>query len=152
MAPDVSMCHTQKLCGWDIAYNKMGPAGTIHTVGYFPVKELAYSPQTSTGPEETIHKNCCGKPGRHNARISTQTMRNNPRWLTGRARRPFQSPTLNKKGRSARLHWVTVHRSFFSICLTQDFHRSNALHALPRPAYSLSCTQSIIGKGPHWLP
>ena len=40
----------------------------------------------------------------------------------------------------------------FSICLTQDFPRSNAVHILPWPAYSPSCNPSSIGDGPHWLP
>ena len=38
-----------------------------------------------------------------------------------------------------------------SICLTQDFHRPNAVHALPWPAYSPSSTPSRIDEGPHWL-
>ena len=34
MAPDVSVCHTQQFYGWDIAYNRFGPPGTIHVLGY----------------------------------------------------------------------------------------------------------------------
>ena len=40
----------------------------------------------------------------------------------------------------------------FSICLTQDFRRSNAVHTLPWPAYSSSGIPSSIGERPHWLP
>ena len=34
VAPDVSMCHVQQFCGWDIAYKRLGPPGIIRVVGY----------------------------------------------------------------------------------------------------------------------
>ena len=33
MVPDVSMCHMQQFCGWDIAYKRLGAPGTIHIMG-----------------------------------------------------------------------------------------------------------------------
>ena len=33
MASDVSMCHKQQFCGWDIAYKRLEPTGNIHVVG-----------------------------------------------------------------------------------------------------------------------
>ena len=32
MAPDVSMLRAEQLFGWDIAYKRLGPPGTIHIV------------------------------------------------------------------------------------------------------------------------
>ena len=78
MAPDVSMCHTQQFCGWDKAYKRSGPPGTIHVVGYLQalhrqkIEIEIYSAQTPIGSVETIHKNSWRKSGRHNSQISTQ--------------------------------------------------------------------------------
>ena len=30
IVPGVSVCRTQQLCGWDMAYTRLGPPGTIH--------------------------------------------------------------------------------------------------------------------------
>ena len=55
-------------------------------------------------------------PGRHDARISTQTMRNHPRWFTFTLgeKRPYRGPILNRQWCAARFHWVTVQRISFS--------------------------------------
>ena len=50
---------------------------------------------------------------------------------------------------SSRL-WHKV--SPFSICLTEDFPISNAIHTLLWPVYSPSSTPPSIGKGPYWFP
>ena len=99
-----------------------------------------------------IHKNCCGKPGSHNAWISIQTMRNLLRRLTLCAPRPYRGPVLNSQRRAARVHWLWNNAFSFSICLTQDVRRTNAIHTLPWPAYLTSCTPSSIVEGRHWLP
>ena len=116
MASDVSMCHTQQFCGWDI-YKRLRLPGTIHVVGLPPgnhtISRLAYSRQTPMGSVDTIQKNCYRKPGHHNVRISTQTMRNDLRRLTLRARQPYWGPILNMQQRAARLNWVTVQRLSF---------------------------------------
>ena len=45
--------------------------------------------------------------GRHNARISDQTVRNRLRGFGLRARRPYRGPILNQARRNTRLQWVT---------------------------------------------
>ena len=45
--------------------------------------------------------------GRHNARISDQTVRNRLRCFGLRARRPYRGPILNQARRNTRLQWVT---------------------------------------------
>ena len=94
-------------------WDNLEPSTQWATSRNHPVKELAYSPQTSVGSVETIHKNCFRKPGRHNARISTQTMRNHLGRLTLRARRPCRGHIMNRQRHAARLHWFTVQRLFF---------------------------------------
>ena len=46
--------------------------------------------------------------------------------------------------------WYNVF--LFSICLKQDFCRSNAVYTLPWPACLPSSNLSSICEGPHWLP
>ena len=45
--------------------------------------------------------------GRHNARISGQTVRNRLRRFGLQARRPYRGPILNQQRRATRLQWVT---------------------------------------------
>ena len=45
-------------------------------------------------------------PGRHNQRISAQTVRNRLRSVQLRARRPYRGPQLTDQRRAARLQWV----------------------------------------------
>ena len=94
-------------------WNHLEPSMKWVTSRNHIVKELAYSPQTSMGAVEIIHKNCCRKLGHHIARISTRTARNHLRRLTLCARRPYWGPILNRQWRAARLHWVTVQRLSF---------------------------------------
>ena len=77
---------------------------------------------------------------------------NHLRRLTLCAPRPYRGPVLNSQRRAARVHWLWNNAFSFSICLTQDVRRTNAIHTLPWPAYLTSCTPSSIVEGRHWLP
>ena len=37
MAPDISICHKQQFCGWDIAHTRLATPGTIHVVSWLYV-------------------------------------------------------------------------------------------------------------------
>ena len=114
MAPDVSECHTQQFCGWGIAYKRLGPPGTMHVMGYPQephLQRIGIFASNSSGisgghSQELLQKH-------HDVITWTQTMRNQLRRFTLRARRPYRP--------AAKLYWVTVQRRSFSICLTQDF-------------------------------
>ena len=99
----------------DIAYNRLGPPGSIRVVGYIQEPHRhrhirlkhpwdQWNPSTRTVAET---------PGCHNSRISTETMRNHLRRFALRVRRPYRGPVLNSQLRAARLHWVTVQRLSF---------------------------------------
>ena len=116
MAPDVSMCQTQQSCGWNIAYkigitckhprSRLAPGTTLSKDGHIRLnKHLLdqWRPSTRTVAET---------PGRHHARILTQTMRNHLRRFKLRTRLPYR-PILNRQWRTARLHQGTVQRLSF---------------------------------------
>ena len=147
----------QQLCAWDIAYKRLGPSQWNHPrnvlhPGTTPSKDChirlkhlwdQWTPSTRTVTET---------PRRHNVRISTQTMRNHIRRFTLRVRRPYRGPILYiSSGVLQGSTWLRYNAFPFSICLTHDFPRSNAVSTLPWPAYSPSCTLSSIGEGPHRL-
>ena len=116
--------NTQQCCGWDIAYKRLGPPGTIHIMGYLQ------------------------EPRRQR----TQNMHNHIRRFTLRARRPYRGPILNRQWRAC-CDTSLGHGVFpFSICITEDFPRSNAVHTLPWPAYTPYNLPSSISEGHHWLP
>ena len=50
-------------------------------------------------------------PGCHNARISTQTIRNRLGRFTLRVGCPYRGPILNRQRCAPRLHWVTSQQS-----------------------------------------
>ena len=116
MARDVSMCHAQQSCGWDIVYMRLQPPGTTHVVGYLQEprhQRIAYSPQTHLRSVEIIHRNGCEKTGCHHARISTHIICNHLKRITRHAGRPNRGPILNRQWRAARLHWVRLQCLFF---------------------------------------
>ena len=89
-------------------------------------------------------------PGRHNARLSPQTMCNHLRRLHCVPDDRNEVPSWIGSGvlqGSTRLWYNAVP---CSICLTQDFPTSNAVHTMPWPTYSPSGTSSSIGEGLHW--
>ena len=155
MAPNGSMCHTTTIMWlihrlqeigttWNHQRSALPPGTTPSKDFHIRLKHLwgQWRPSTRTVVET---------PRRHNARISTQTMRyyldlycvpddriEAPSWIGSGV---LQGPT-----------WLRYTAFPFSICLTQDFPRSNAMNALPWPANSPSDTSSSIGEGPHWLP
>ena len=101
------MCHTQQSCGWDIAYKRLGPHGTNHVLATsrnHAIKWLTYSPQTPLGSVETIHKNCCRRPGHHNAQIFTQTMCNHQMQSIQCPEQHTHHPVPH--GASAGPHWL----------------------------------------------
>ena len=61
------------------------------------------------------------RPARHNARMSTQNMRNRLRRFTRHARRPYRSPNLNSQRRAAILHWVKDSLCWHASNWEQDF-------------------------------
>ena len=74
------------------------------------------------------------------------------RRLTLHVQQSYRGPILNRQWRAAGLHWERHNPFSSSTCFMQDFRRWNAVHTLPWPAYSPSCTPSSIRDGPHWLP
>ena len=110
------------------------PTGTTPSRGgHIRLKHLWHQWRTST-------RTVAETPGRHNARISTQTMRNHPGDLhcvpDDHIWAPFWIGIGVVQGSTGwRYNAFSV-----SIRLTQDFSRSNAVHTLPWPAYSLPCT------------
>ena len=93
LVSDVSMCHTQHFCGWDIAYIRLRLPRTIHVCANHTGTGLAHSPQTlnSWNRWRPSTKTITKTPGRHNARIPAQTMLNRLRrfTLTLSVRRPY---------------------------------------------------------------
>ena len=156
MVPDVSMHHAQQFCSWNIADKRLGPPGTIHIVGYLqePHRQKIYIFASNTHrlsgdhPQELLqkHQDVIMPTYPHRPCViilgDLHCMPNDciedPSWIG--------SGVLQG---STGLRYNTFP---FSICLTQDFPRSNAVHTLPWPAYSASGTLSSIGEALHWLP
>ena len=67
------------------------PAGTT------PTKDLHINLKHLWGQWRPSARIVTGTPGRHNARISTQTMRNHFRRFTLHAQRPYRGPILNRQ-------------------------------------------------------
>ena len=161
MAPKVVVCHTQQFCGWYLAYKR--PPWTNLVVGYLQEprrqriciltlniygvsgdhpQELLQEHQDVITPEYP-RKPCVIISGdlhcMPNDRIEA------PSWIGSGT----LSCTICVLQGSTGLQYSAFP---FSMCLTQDVSRLNAVHTLPWPAYPMSGTPSSIGEGTHWLP
>ena len=156
MAPDVSMCHTQEFCDWDIAYERLGPPGTIHIVGYLqePRRQrigiFASNTYGISGdhPQEQLQK--------HPDVITPEYPHRPCVIIQGDLRSVpfdhFETPSWIGSGMLQGSTEWRYNAFSFPICPTHDLPSSNAVHILPWSAFSPSYFPSSIGDGPHCLP
>ena len=130
MTPDVSMCHTQQFCGWDIVYKRLGPPGIIHVVWDLQKPHwlgLAYSPHTHMGSVGTTHKNCCRNTRTsYRPNIHTDHVQSSQAIYTA-CPTPISRPILNWQRRAARLYWVMDSLGWRASNLEQAFFLPTSL-------------------------
>ena len=124
MASNVSMCHTQQFSGWWVAYNWLGPTGTVHVVGYIQetcrqrIGLFTWNTNGISGdyPQKTFAENQDLATSEY-PHIPWFIISDDWHWV---AHRLHRSPILNRQGRAVSLHWVTVQRHSF-LNLPQTF-------------------------------
>ena len=154
MASSISMWHTQTFCDWDIAYKILGPPGSIPVMDYVQephrhrIGIFALNIHGISDPQELLQKH---------EDATTPKYPHRPCVIISGDLHCVPDDYIDA------LSWIGSgvlqcsdgwrYNDFpFSIALTQDFPRSNAVYKLSLPAYLPPCTPSSIGKGPHWLP
>ena len=132
---------------WNHPHSRIPPGTTPSKDWQIRLRHLCVQWRPSTRPVAET-------PGRHNVRISAQTMTcvfnsGTEHWVSDNRVEVQSWIDCDVLPSSTGLQ----HNDFpFSICLTQDFPRSNAVHTRPWPSYSSSFNPSSIGEGLHWLP
>ena len=156
MVPNVSMCHTQQFCGWDIAHKRLGPPGTIHVVHYSQELRRQRIAIFASNACEISEDHPQKQSQEHKNVITPEYLHRPCVIITGDlhcvADDRIEAPSWIGSGGQQGPTWLRYNAFPFSICLTQDFSISKAVKTLPRPAYSSSGTSSSFGETPRWFP